>query len=452
MESCEKLSKAERRRKKERMFAVSPSTFRKNRMTIKLDNPFFNPENSNSANNSSSSLTSTNNNIENNLMKAVKDNIANDEKELSFKCGDMIVVTDIDNTGWAYGSCNDASGWFPLSSIQFQLNSNTNTLKIPAINNSSEGSGLLTQSSAGETAGDSQSPPPIVYNTSILSSREQTEKKLNNFFSVNTATSRADVQSLRNKNILHAHPSESSNVVKAKQSLDKSSKMRVLSNFLKSVVNDPAKPSRKLFGEDWRTIVKRPENANYQIPYFVIQCTDFLLKPENIIQEGLFRKSASSSQLDDLKKSFEQGAEAIHDIDNKDIDLIAAALKAYFRDLPEPLFPSRFYTEFMDMPNIPNVKQRIEAISAISQKLDPDTVVFANHVLSFLKEVSYSKEQNKMDTQNLSVVFGPNLIRPAKNSSTIETITDIPKVIQVTHYFIQWGAVLPSEEELAQLS
>lgn len=65
--------------------------------------------------------------------------------------------------------------------------------------------------------------------------------------------------------------------------------------------------------------------------------------------EGLFRVPGPAQQIEDLKKSFEEGRDplAYSAVRNIEITGVASVLKLYFRELVSPLFPCEMYYDFI---------------------------------------------------------------------------------------------------------
>ena len=96
---------------------------------------------------------------------------------------------------------------------------------------------------------------------------------------------------------------------------------------------------------------------------------------------------------------------------------ISSLLKIYLHSLPEPIIPIKNFDEFFELGSrlkynqtndIDRLKQSIErTLSSINY------AVLA-YLCLFLKKLTQHVHETKMDTDNLAVTFGNNLIRPSE--------------------------------------
>lgn len=64
---------------------------------------------------------------------------------------------------------------------------------------------------------------------------------------------------------------------------------------------------------------------------------------------GIYRISGTSSRIQKIKFKFESGdPNPISEEDLSDINNVTGVLKLWFRELPDPLFPSASYHQFLD--------------------------------------------------------------------------------------------------------
>ena len=102
------------------------------------------------------------------------------------------------------------------------------------------------------------------------------------------------------------------------------------------------------------------------------------------------------------------------DLDSPCVHLLAAVLKCFFRELPEPLFTYALYEEFMWAAAVEDSEQRVQAIFAHIHKL-PSTHFHLLQRLSFhLARVAQHEADNRMNAHALAIVFAPSLLRSEK--------------------------------------
>ena len=81
-------------------------------------------------------------------------------------------------------------------------------------------------------------------------------------------------------------------------------------------------------------------------------------------KEGIFRKSPSSDELSFVKKAFNAGEKV--DLTAYDIDLSAALLKVFIRELPTPLIGLKLSEHMGALPGM-HSKKRKNVLNPITQ-------------------------------------------------------------------------------------
>jgi hypothetical protein len=96
---------------------------------------------------------------------------------------------------------------------------------------------------------------------------------------------------------------------------------------------------------------------------------------------------------------------------------ISSLLKIYLQSLPEPIIPTKYFDEFLELGSRFKYNQNND-LDSLKQLME-ETLSKVNHAVLaylclFLKKLTDHVQITKMDTDNLAVVFGNNLIRPAE--------------------------------------
>lgn len=158
--------------------------------------------------------------------------------------------------------------------------------------------------------------------------------------------------------------------------------------------------------------------------------------------EGLFRHAGSPSLTEHYRDEFEIGLEPDFS-DCNDPHTVAALLKQFFRDLPEPLLTFESYSNFVGIAANKEtpMDQKAEKVFALVEKLPTDHLLVLKHLLSFLNRVSRLSDSNKMTVANLAMVFGPNLLRP-ENDTPMTLMQDAPSVNEIVGILIQYESKL----------
>lgn len=72
--------------------------------------------------------------------------------------------------------------------------------------------------------------------------------------------------------------------------------------------------------------------------------------PTGLHHQGIFRVSGSQLEINNFRESFERMEDPLADVtDASDINSVAGVLKLYLRELREPLFPTVFFDQFMEI-------------------------------------------------------------------------------------------------------
>lgn len=109
-------------------------------------------------------------------------------------------------------------------------------------------------------------------------------------------------------------------------------------------VQAPVEAPSILFGSD---LIERAEFERRQIPSIVTRCIEEV-ELRGMDQEGIYRKSGGSSQINTIKDGFDKNEN--FDISDPDLDIAAvtSVLKQYFRKLPTPLLTYDIYDHVLE--------------------------------------------------------------------------------------------------------
>ncbi|KAI5628579.1 rho GTPase-activating protein 15 [Silurus asotus] len=96
----------------------------------------------------------------------------------------------------------------------------------------------------------------------------------------------------------------------------------------------------------------------------------------------------------------------------EDVHVITGALKMFFRELPEPLFPFRFFEMFVEAIKNREHKQKVQALKKLVNQLPKPNHNTMKVLFHHLQRVLTKSRQNLMSSQGISIVFGPTLLWP----------------------------------------
>nr|XP_002121397.1 rho GTPase-activating protein 1-like isoform X1 [Ciona intestinalis] len=144
-------------------------------------------------------------------------------------------------------------------------------------------------------------------------------------------------------------------------------------------------------------------NPGYNIPK-VVQDTISYIKENGLSTEGLFRRSASAIALREVQKLYNAGTTVVFD----DPHLAAVTLKAFLRQLPEPVLTFQLYEYILNISRVEE-ETRVRVVSSLLQKLPRLNFILLKYIMDFLAIVAAHSDENRMTFSNLAVVFGPKL-------------------------------------------
>lgn len=130
-----------------------------------------------------------------------------------------------------------------------------------------------------------------------------------------------------------------------------------------------------------------------------------------------------------------------------DVAAVASTLKAYFRELAIPLFPTDKYQEFINCTRHDDQHGRLDALSATIHSLPPQVIAVMRFLFRFLYRVSLHDSENKMGTANIGLVFGPTLTRAPDSLDPRQLHNDVPSVNILIQMCIEGHEYLFGDEE-----
>ncbi|KAI9199751.1 uncharacterized protein BJ171DRAFT_202084 [Polychytrium aggregatum] len=152
-----------------------------------------------------------------------------------------------------------------------------------------------------------------------------------------------------------------------------------------------------------------------RIPMIVYQCCTEI-ESRGLESQGIYRLSGTTSHINNHRAQFNQRQPvALNEED--DINVVAALLKLYFRELHNPLFPFEFYQQFMDAARKEDYNDKHYELKELIQSLPKANYDVLEFLSRHLCRVAAQSDVNKMDYSNLAIVFGPTLIRTPETNA-----------------------------------
>ncbi|KAL1501514.1 hypothetical protein ABEB36_006821 [Hypothenemus hampei] len=188
------------------------------------------------------------------------------------------------------------------------------------------------------------------------------------------------------------------------------------------------------------------------IPKRIHEMCSFILS--KVQTEGVFRKEGSKTRQLDIKESLDRGYPLGKD--HQVID-VAVVLKSFLRDLPEPLIPNSHNDLFL----LCTLEQKthevkLQCLLLACLFLPSENLNVLSYLMQFFNEVASFSESNKMNSNNLSIVVGPNIF-PIDDKLAPKSSLKITKICEITQMLIdnsQYIGLIPDNiiDEISQTS
>ncbi|KAM6147215.1 LOW QUALITY PROTEIN: rho GTPase-activating protein 6 [Phoenicopterus ruber ruber] len=161
-----------------------------------------------------------------------------------------------------------------------------------------------------------------------------------------------------------------------------------------------------------------------QVPRLVDSCCQHLEK-HGLQTVGIFRVGSSKKRVRQLREEFDRGIDVVLDEEHSIHD-VAALLKEFLRDMPDPLLTRELYTPFINTLLL-EPDEQLSTLQLLIYLLPPCNCDTLHRLLQFLSIVAGHAEDttdkdgqeitgNKMTSLNLATIFGPNLLHKQKST------------------------------------
>ncbi|XP_006833587.1 PREDICTED: rho GTPase-activating protein 27 isoform X1 [Chrysochloris asiatica] len=167
------------------------------------------------------------------------------------------------------------------------------------------------------------------------------------------------------------------------------------------------------------TLAELCEREKSPVPHFVQQCIR-TVEARGLDIDGLYRISGNLATIQKLRYKVDH--EERLDLDNgrwEDVHVITGALKLFFRELPEPLFPFSHFHQFMAAIKLQDQTQRSRCVRDLVRSLPTPNHDTLRLLFQHLCRVIEHKDQNRMSVQSVAIVFGPTLLRPEMEETSM---------------------------------
>lgn len=169
-------------------------------------------------------------------------------------------------------------------------------------------------------------------------------------------------------------------------------------------------PLKPVFGVSLNDLYARDGTA---VPMIVYQCFQ-AIELFGLDMEGIYRLSGSANHISQMKALFDNDSSQV-DFTNPenfyhDVNSVAGLLKQFFRDLPDPLFTSQAYADFISAARIDDDIQRRDSLHALVNNLPDAHYATLRALILHLNKIQEHYTQNRMNAGNIAICFGPTLM------------------------------------------
>ncbi|KAK4703927.1 hypothetical protein P7C70_g2288, partial [Phenoliferia sp. Uapishka_3] len=153
--------------------------------------------------------------------------------------------------------------------------------------------------------------------------------------------------------------------------------------------------------------------GSLRVPSFVDDVIS-AMKQMDMSVEGIFRKNGNIRRLKDLSEALDRDPASVSLSDDNPVQL-AALLKKFLRDLPDPLMTFKLFQLFLATQRVENLEARkniMHLVCCLMPKPHRDTMEVIFVFLKWVASFSHVDEEtgSKMDLQNLATVICPNIL------------------------------------------
>ncbi|XP_013384122.1 rho GTPase-activating protein 15 isoform X7 [Lingula anatina] len=164
------------------------------------------------------------------------------------------------------------------------------------------------------------------------------------------------------------------------------------------------------------------ERERTTVPIFVKRCIQ-AIENKGLSIDGIYRVSGNLAQVQKLRCAVDQGIMSLLDQEGEynffesewDIHVLTGSLKLFFRELQEPVFPFAVFDRLIAAIK-GDPSKRIPMLRDIVKTLPRPNYDTLKVLFEHLNRVIGRSNENRMQVQNIAIVFGPTLMWPEKES------------------------------------
>ncbi|EEB12293.1 conserved hypothetical protein [Pediculus humanus corporis] len=182
-----------------------------------------------------------------------------------------------------------------------------------------------------------------------------------------------------------------------------------------------------------------PSTISEYIPLIVEKCTS-IVESRGLEVVGIYRIPGNTAAVTALTEAVNKGIDSISPEDPRwnDINVISSLLKSFFRNLPDSLFTAELYPKFIEADKIVDPKVRMVTLRKLIKELPEHNFETLKHLLYHLKKIVSKSSVNKMETQNLAIVFGPTLLTTTDLMALVTDTSHQCRIVESLITHVDW--------------
>ncbi|GAN04362.1 rhoGAP-domain-containing protein [Mucor ambiguus] len=178
------------------------------------------------------------------------------------------------------------------------------------------------------------------------------------------------------------------------------------------------------------SLEQQAEMSEDMVPDILKQCAT-VVEQYALSSVGIYRLSGTSSRIQKIKFKFESGdPNPISEEDLSDINNVTSVLKLWFRELPDPLFPSASYHQFLEAAKLPDDRNRVIGLHTVINDLSDAHYATLKYLMCHLHKVQSYQRFNKMGAANLATIFGLTLMSSEAGSQSQMAVHDNQRIAE----------------------
>ncbi|XP_034045694.1 rho GTPase-activating protein 27 isoform X2 [Thalassophryne amazonica] len=155
---------------------------------------------------------------------------------------------------------------------------------------------------------------------------------------------------------------------------------------------------------------------NTTVPKFVEKCIR-VVERRGLDVDGIYRVSGNLAVIQKLRHKADHEEQLdLEDGQWEEIHVITGALKLFFRELPEPLFPFSSFDKFIAAIQLHDFNLKVSYMKDLVRLLPLPNHNTMEVLFKHLRRVIEHRDSNRMSFQSVAIVFGPTLLRPQLES------------------------------------